>query len=225
MSTRIEITRDVALFSLAFESMRRGYDLSFTTGSQVLRLPESAGLIFNFQFGKTLRRSVEVVVVLAHNEFPQTCAFRGVMDYISAAQSIGWDLTKGHLFPLVLADGSRGPVPMSAQHMTTVLQGHLRMAGLSAHFTMHSFRAGGSVSKALACTAGDEIMKIGGRKAEKIGKYCTGSTTSTRAPASKRTRGPASKRTRDHDYAHANELPLLSPAFESDFTACAPNYA
>ena len=55
MSARIEVTRDIALFSLAFESMRRGYDLSFTMGSQVLRLPESAGLIFNFQFGKKLR--------------------------------------------------------------------------------------------------------------------------------------------------------------------------
>ena len=36
-SARIENTRDIALFSLAFESMRRGYDLSFTVGSQVLR--------------------------------------------------------------------------------------------------------------------------------------------------------------------------------------------
>ena len=83
-------------------------------GSQVLRLPESAGHIFNFQSGKTLRLSAEAVVVLADKESPQTCAFRGVTEYISAAHSIGWDLAKGHLFPLVLADGSRGPVPMSA---------------------------------------------------------------------------------------------------------------
>ena len=60
---RTEIARDIALFSLAFESMRPGYNLSFTMGSQVLRLRESAVLIFNFQFGKTLRRSAEAVVV------------------------------------------------------------------------------------------------------------------------------------------------------------------
>ena len=144
--------------------MRRGYDPSFTMGSQVLRLPGSAGLIFNFQFGKTLRRSAEAVVLLADKESPQTCAFRGVMEYIPAAQSIRWDLAKGHLFPLVLADGSRGPVPMSAQRMTAALQGHLRMAGLPDHFTMHSFRVGGSVTKSLAGTAVDEIMKIGGWK-------------------------------------------------------------
>ena len=133
-------------------------------GSQVLRLPESAGLIFNFQFGKTLRRSAEAVVVLVDKESPQPCAFRGVTEYISAVCSIGWDLAKGHLFPLVLADGSRGPVPMSAQRMTAALQGHLRMAGLPDHFTMHSFRVGGSVTKSLAGTAVDEIMKIGGWK-------------------------------------------------------------
>ena len=39
--------------SLAFDSMRRGYDLSFTVGSQVLQLPESAGRTFNFVYGKT----------------------------------------------------------------------------------------------------------------------------------------------------------------------------
>ncbi len=36
------LTRDVALFSLAFASMRRGHDLSFTLGSQVLRLPDAS---------------------------------------------------------------------------------------------------------------------------------------------------------------------------------------
>ena len=65
LSERIAITRDVALFSLAFYSMRRGFNLSFTLGSQVLRLPESAGLVLNFHFGKTLQKSMEAVVVLA----------------------------------------------------------------------------------------------------------------------------------------------------------------
>lgn len=67
-SARIDLTRDVVLISLALESMRWGYNLSFTIGSQVLRLPESAGSIFDFQFGKTLRRSAEAVVVLADKD-------------------------------------------------------------------------------------------------------------------------------------------------------------
>ena len=192
-------------------------------GSQVLRLPESAGLIFNFPFGQTLRRSAETlrrsaeaVVVLADKESPQTCAFTGVTEYISAAHRIGWDLAKGHLFPLVLADGSRGPVPMSAQRMTAALQGHLRMAELPDHFIMHSFRVGGSMTKSLAGTVVDEIMKIGGWKTESIAKNYIGSTTSTGVRAS--------NRTRDHGYARANELRLCQN-FESDFSACAPKYA
>ena len=143
---RIAITRDIALYSLAFASMRRGHDLSFTKGSQILRLPECRGLIFNFQFGKTLRKSSEAVVVLADKECPQICAFRGVTEYISAAHSIGWDLAKGHWFPVVLPDGSRGDVAMSAPRMVTALQGHLRAAELPGHFTLHSFRSGGSLS-------------------------------------------------------------------------------
>ena len=53
VSDRISITRDMALCSLAIYSVRRGFDLSFTLGSQVLRLPKSAGLRFNFHFGNT----------------------------------------------------------------------------------------------------------------------------------------------------------------------------
>ena len=46
------------------------------------------------------------------------------------------------------------------------------------HFTMHSFRVGGSLSKSLAGTAVDEIMKIAGCKTEGIARYYIGATTS-----------------------------------------------
>ena len=130
LAVRIELTRDIALFSLAFASMRRGHDLSFTMGSQVLRLPAEAGLIFNFQFGKTLRASVDAVVVGPDVACPFICAVRKVTAYISAAEGIGWDLSQGHLFPAVLLEGTRGRAPLTAAQMTAALQGHLRVAGL-----------------------------------------------------------------------------------------------
>ena len=133
-------------------------------GSQVLRLPESAGLTFYFQFGKTLRRSAEAVDILADNDSLQTFAFRVVTEYISNAQSIEWDLAKGHLFCLALTDGSRRPVPMSAKRMTAALQGHLRMAGFPDHFIMHSFRVGGSVTKSLLVQWLARSCRSGGRK-------------------------------------------------------------
>ena len=48
LADRISLTRDTALFSLAFYSMRRSYDLSFTLGSEILKLPNSRGLISTF---------------------------------------------------------------------------------------------------------------------------------------------------------------------------------
>lgn len=62
---RIVITHDIAIFSLAWYSMRRGDDLTWTLAPQILRLPEAQGFIFNLTFGKTLRPSSEAVVVLA----------------------------------------------------------------------------------------------------------------------------------------------------------------
>ena len=50
LAERISLTRDIALFLLAFYSMHRGYDLFFILRSQILELPKSRGLIFNFQF-------------------------------------------------------------------------------------------------------------------------------------------------------------------------------
>ena len=37
------------------------YDLPFSLGSQILKIPDSKGLVFNFHFGTTLRASSEAV--------------------------------------------------------------------------------------------------------------------------------------------------------------------
>ena len=68
LAERIALTRDIALFSLALYSMRRGDDLSFTLGSQTLKLSKFRGLIFNFQASETLRASSEAVVVLTDRD-------------------------------------------------------------------------------------------------------------------------------------------------------------
>ena len=46
LAERISLTRDIVLYALAFFSMPRGYDLSLTLGSQILRLSASRGLLF-----------------------------------------------------------------------------------------------------------------------------------------------------------------------------------
>ena len=173
LAERISLTRGVAyqVVYLALFPMRRDYDLSFTMGSHMLRIPASKGLIFNFQFGKTLRASCEAVVESADRDCPAICAFGVVTAYISVVQQIGWNLITGHLFPVALS--------LPAARMAANQQSHLRMAHLPNHFLMHSFRVGDSLSKSLAGRAVHEIMKIGGWKAESsVAKYYIGATLS-----------------------------------------------
>ena len=121
------------------------------------------------------------------------------------------DLTAGHLFFVVTAEGGHGSLPLSAAR-ATALQSHLRAAGLLSQFTMHSFRVGGSLSKFLAGTAVDVTMKIGGWKTESVATYYVGATSSGKVHGSKTKRGQS--------YASASELPL-SPEFQNDFATYA----
>lgn len=201
---RIVNTWDVALFSLAVYSMRRGSDLSFTLAPHILRLPEARGFIFSLLFGKTLRASIEAVVVLATGD-PDTWVMRWVNECINAAQAIGWDLSSGYLFSTPKQDdGTRGTSRLVAKDMTGALKSHLQEASLSTLFTMHFFRVGGSLSRAMAGEAIEQIMQVGGWKTEAIARYYV---------------EPSAKRRRAQDYSAANEAPL-SRAFEADFAAC-----
>ena len=150
--------------------------------------------------------------MLADRVCPETCASRAFTVYRSAAQRTGWDGTVGHIFPVATMEGGRGSRPLSAARVTASLQTHLREAGLPDHFTMHSFRVGGSLIRFLAWTAVDEIMQIRGWKTEAIAKYYNCATSGGRVQGCKRKRGQS--------YADASRLPL-SPEFENDFAACA----
>ena len=128
-------------------------------------------------------------MVLADRDCPVVCPLRAVTAFISAAQRMWWDSTAGHLFPVVTAGGGRGNLPLPAARMTSALQAHLRAVELPSHFTVHSFREGGALSKSLAGTAMDEIVEIGGWKTESVAKYYIGTTSCGKGLGSKRTRG------------------------------------
>ena len=125
------------------------------------------------------------------------------------------------MLPVVEANRERGSVAIIAPRLTASLKAHPRAGGgLSDHVTMHSFRVGGSLSKPLAGTAVDEMMKIGGWKTERVARYYIGPTTSAGANSQeqgKRDRG--SQRARDSIYAIAMNSPL-SRAVQDDVAAC-----
>ena len=77
---------------------------------------------------------------------------------------------------MVGAEGQQGNETMTAPKMKDALQRHLRAASLPDHFTIHSFRVGGSLSQSLAGTPVDEIMKIGGWKTRKMATHYIGQT-------------------------------------------------
>ena len=72
-----------------------------------------------------------------------TCPVRVVGQYIATWTALGWNMTQGYLFP-------RSKTPISAPDMTKVLNVHARSAGERTAFTMHSFRSGGPLTRALA---------------------------------------------------------------------------
>ena len=109
---------------------------------------------------------------------------------------------------------------ITAPRMTATLQAHLRAGGLPYHFTMHSFRVGGLLSKSLAGTAVDEIMKIGGWKTERVERYYIGQTTSAGANSERKgKRDGGFQRAQDNSYEIAMRFPL-SQAFQDDFALC-----
>ena len=115
---------------------------------------------------------------------------------------------------------------ITTPRMTAALQAHVRAGGLPDHFTMHSLRVGGSLSKSLAGTAVDEIMKIGGwKKAEHVARYYIGQTTSAGANSKGKGKRDGSQRARDNSYVRDNSYAIaldspLSQAFQDDFAAC-----
>lgn len=135
-------------------------------------------MIYDFNFGKTLRKSVDSVVVPADPDSHKSCAFQEVRSYITAASHLGWDLEQGQLFPVIGPEGCREQLPIKPKTMKENLVGHLKHAGLPTHYTMHSFRVGGSVSESLAGTAVDGRMKLGGWPTSRMAENCIRATTS-----------------------------------------------
>lgn len=100
-------------------------------------------MIFNFHFGKTIRSSSHAVVVRRDRQCTELCPLRAIQEFFIAAQSAGWNMREGYLFPEVNADGSRGSSQWSAARMTASLQAHIRNGRLGdagGQYTMHSFR-------------------------------------------------------------------------------------
>ena len=96
--------------------------------------------------------------------------------------------------------------------MTTALQKHLRATGLPDHFTLDSFRVGGSLSQSLAGTHVDAIMEMDGRKTRRMAEYYVGATCS--GPPDVTAEQPLDAAYRESDAFS------LTPEFQANYAAC-----
>ena len=170
---RIAMIRDVAIFCVAFHTMKSGFELSVAVASQVLQMSGGEGFIFNFLFGKTPRNSSQAVVVKKNLDCRETCAVAAMVEYQQAAESMQWSLAKGTgvLFPTVLEGGEKGDVALTAVQMTTSLHAHLRAAGMEyKRYTMHSFRVGGAASHKMDGTAMGVLIEYVGWKSAAVAR-------------------------------------------------------
>lgn len=61
---RVVLARDIAFFTVAFSTTKRGAELTSTLVQRVLRLPNHCGLMFNFQWGKTQRDGADHILTI-----------------------------------------------------------------------------------------------------------------------------------------------------------------
>ena len=152
---RVVLARGLALFTVAFETPKRGNELSRTLIQRILRLPDLSGFFFNFQWGKTMKDGADHHISVPYNhECLATCPVTAVDQLIAVGSALGWDMTRGYLFPSISRDAEGGAsicgkASMSAAEMTHALKSHARAAGEKADFSIHYFRSGGGTHKGL----------------------------------------------------------------------------
>ena len=146
----------MALFTVAFPTTKRGHELSRTLIQRILRLPNECGLLFNFQWGETLRSGADHLLTVSYDhQCWATCPVRAVEQFVATGTAYGWDMTKGYLFPTISPGKSGGfPTrvsrPISAPQITTALEADAIATGERRNFFVHSFRSGGAISQAPA---------------------------------------------------------------------------
>lgn len=93
-----------------------------------------------------------------------TSPVRAVEQFVAVGNHIGWDMSKGYLFPSINPPRPgeppvRGSVPLSTRQMSQPLKRHATNPGEKGEFSMHFFQWRGAVSRALAGEYLSSIMQ------------------------------------------------------------------
>ena len=76
---RVVFARDIALFTVAFNTLKRGDGLSRTLIQRISRLPNECGFLFDFQWGKTMLDGADYLMTIEYDtKRMTTCPIRAV---------------------------------------------------------------------------------------------------------------------------------------------------
>ena len=125
---RITLARDIVVFTVAFGTTKGEDELARTLIERILRLPNDSGLLFSFQWSKTLRSRADHFMAVPYIEkHLATCPVRAVEQLIEVGKHFGWDMTSGYFFPTIESATERKGKPVRGKGPITALQMSLNL--------------------------------------------------------------------------------------------------
>ena len=163
--SQFEIRMLRSFVSSAFASSKRCDDVCWILTRKIFRIPNSAGLIVNFQFGKTLRQLPNHVFGLAPGESgdPWFCPVHLMEDYVQFGYSIGVDMSVGFLYTKIDENRERSPDKLTTGYVNARFRFYLEKVGMDNNnqgdlkLSIHSLRAGSAITKILQ---GQSLKKV-----------------------------------------------------------------
>ena len=136
-----------------------------------MRFPNDDGLLFNHQFGKTLRGDNENIFGVKRCANVAICPVAGIERYLMTAENLGVELRDGYLFRPSNTQGFIVNTPLTSDTANARLKSYLLEINEYQGETAHGFRAGCAITLALTGAKLADIMEHVGWEREHTAKY------------------------------------------------------
>ena len=162
LDERYEMMRDMAYIAVVFATGKRCDDLANLLIPQMVRFPDGRGIMFGFQFGKTLRDGSRQMFGLKPDDVtPEICTVR-LMDDLDRFATEAGIKREGNRFFTKIKNGKRILANIPTDYMTERLRKHMKRANMKVEqgrlvVSIHSLRSGGPLTRMLE---GDSLQKV-----------------------------------------------------------------
>jgi integrase len=181
-TTRYLYARDLAFFSLDFFSGDCASDLGRLKTNDVFRLPDNDGLLFRHAFGKTLRGQHTHMFAVKPSPHSTTCPIADLGLYVLLSDRMGINLHNGYLFRTTDHRGCIVDALFLSSAASNRLKKYLGQLKLDEGETVHSFRAGCSITLSLLGASDEVVAAHVGWRSLATARYYIGTDTMTNPP-------------------------------------------